>query len=252
MVPAGTPVTFSSLSSQPLSFAIATSEALLATPNVDSGPASPSSPTQNVSGSQHYSFTSTKATATAGTVYWQASFSTAAMPNCANFPRTEETAVRALNVLPPSPSEAEVEAKKKQEEEATAKKLREEEAATAARTHSALVAALVPHGRAATLPAITKAGGYVAAFAAPSPGTVTIAWYAVPSGAHLAAAKPLLVATGTTQVAATGNTRVDVKVTAKGKQLLRHARSQKLTAKATFAPAGKTESAAIGTFTLRR
>ncbi len=125
----GTPITFSSDSSQPLSFAIASSEALLSTPNVDSGPGSPSPPPPNAAGTQNYSFTSTKATSTAGTVYWQASFSTAAMPHCADYVRTEKTAVRTLTVLAPSSSEAETDAKKKQEEEAAEKKKQEEAAA---------------------------------------------------------------------------------------------------------------------------
>jgi hypothetical protein len=252
MVAAATPITFSSDSSQPLSFAIASSEALLSTPNVDGGPGSPGPPPPNAAGTQHYSFTSTKATATAGTVYWQASFSTAAMPHCADYVRTEKTAVRTLTVLSPSFSEAEADAKKKQEEEAAAKKHGEEEVAMAARVNSALIAALVPHGSAAKLGAITKAGGYVVAFAAPTSGSVTIAWYEVPKGAHVSSAKPVLVATGTAKVGAAGNVKVPVRLTAKGKQLLRHARSQKLTAKATFTPTGKTESTAIGTFALRR
>jgi hypothetical protein len=105
-----------------LSFAIASSEALLATPNVDSG-----SP-PNAAGTQRYSFTSTKATASAGTVYWHASFSTAGMPHCAHV-RTETTAVRTLTVLSPSSGEAEADAKKKQEEELAEKKKQEEAAA---------------------------------------------------------------------------------------------------------------------------
>jgi hypothetical protein len=125
-VVAGTPITFSSDSLQPLSFAIASSETLLSMPNVDSGPGSPSPPPPNAAGTQLYSFTSTKATATAETLYWQASFSIAAIPHCDNYARTEKTAVRTLTVLSPSSSEAEAEAKKKQEEEATEKKKQEE------------------------------------------------------------------------------------------------------------------------------
>jgi hypothetical protein len=129
-VVAGTPITFSSDSSQPLSFAIASSEALLLTPNVDSGPGSPSPPPPSAAGLQLYSFTSTKATATAGTVYWQASFSTGAMAHCAGEGQTEKAAVRTLTVLPPSSSEAEAKAKKTQEEEAAENKKEEEVAAS--------------------------------------------------------------------------------------------------------------------------
>jgi hypothetical protein len=121
MVATGTPITFSSDSSQPLSFAIASSEALLSAPNVDSGPGSPSPPPPNAAGTQNYGFTSTKATASAGTVYWQASFSTAAVPHCADYVRTERTAIRTLTVLSPSSSEPEADAKAKQEEAAATK-----------------------------------------------------------------------------------------------------------------------------------
>jgi hypothetical protein len=101
-VTVGTPVTFSSDSSQPLSFAIASSPALLSTPNVDSGPGSPGPAPPNAGGTQ-YSFTSTKASASAGTVYWQASFSRAGLPHCTGYAQTEKTAVRTLTVLPPPP-----------------------------------------------------------------------------------------------------------------------------------------------------
>ncbi len=120
------------------------------------------------------------------------------------------------------------------------KKHAEEEAAIAARVHSALLAVLRPRGKAAKLGAITKAGGYIAVFAAPTPGTVTIAWYEVPKGAHVSSAKPVLVATTTAKVGAIANVKVHVRLTAKGRRLLRHARSQKLTARATFTPTGET------------
>ncbi len=149
-------------------------------------------------------------------------------------------------------SQEEAAARKHVEEEAAAKKHAEEEVAIAARVHSALIAVLRPHGKAAKLGAITKAGGYIVAFAAPTSGIITIAWYEVPKGAHISSAKPILVATGTAKVGAIGTVKVHVRLTAKGRQLLRHARNQKLTAKATFTPTGKTGFTAIGTFTLRR
>lgn len=80
-VTAGDPVTFSApsdfLSSQlPLTFAVASSPALLANPDIDQGPGQPSP-------SEHMQvFTSLKATATAGTVYWQVSFEAAEVPEC--------------------------------------------------------------------------------------------------------------------------------------------------------------------------
>jgi hypothetical protein len=88
----GTPVTFSSVSSSPLSFAIASSPTLLSTPDIDSGAGSPApAPPPDAPGSVVYSFTSTKATATARTVYWTASFSSAGISGCAGQPQQTRT-----------------------------------------------------------------------------------------------------------------------------------------------------------------
>ena len=117
-VTAGSPVTFSGNSPVPLTFAVASSSALLSTPNVDMSPST-------------YTFTSTKATATPGTVYWDASFSTATIAACEGLtPTTYTTVARTLTVLP-SPAEEAAAVKKKQEEEAAAatRKRQEEEAA---------------------------------------------------------------------------------------------------------------------------
>jgi hypothetical protein len=98
-VSAGTPLTFSGSSSAPLTFAIATSPALLSTdPDIADGagelqPASASSPT--------YSFTSTAASAKPGTIYWSASFSDGTLSACAGLtPSTFTTPPRALTIAP--------------------------------------------------------------------------------------------------------------------------------------------------------
>jgi hypothetical protein len=116
-VPAGTPVTFSGKTEQALTFSVASSEALLSSPDIDSGMGSQSGP--------FYKFTSTKATATPRTIYWTASFTLT--PDECERPYTFTTSVRTLVVLP---SEAELAAANKQQEEAAAeKKLEEEDAA---------------------------------------------------------------------------------------------------------------------------
>jgi len=67
-VPAGTSVTFSGNSGVPVMFAVASSPALLSSPDIDSGVGSLQP------GTSSYAFTSTKATAIPGTIYWDASF----------------------------------------------------------------------------------------------------------------------------------------------------------------------------------
>lgn len=92
-VPAGGPVTFSGESNDVLTFRAASSEALLSSPDIDSGTGSQSG--------AFYKFTSTKATATPRTIYWTAS-STFTPDECES-PSTFTTPVRTLTV-PPMPS----------------------------------------------------------------------------------------------------------------------------------------------------
>ena len=124
-VQVGTPVTFSGNSGAPLTFAVASSAALLSSPDIDSG----SGTLQP--GTSSYTFTSTKATTTPGVlISWDASFSTATLNGCEGLtPSSYTTQARTFTVVSPPSAEAEVAAKKKQEEEAAAKTKREEEAA---------------------------------------------------------------------------------------------------------------------------
>lgn len=142
-------------------------------------------------------------------------------------------------------------ARKHAEEEAEAKKRAEEETALTARISSALTEQVAPHGKGAKLANLLKAGGYVASFNTPAAGTVAISWYEVPKDAHLSAAHPVLVATGTANAAGAGTLKIKVKLTTKGKQLLRHAHGLKLTAKASFTRTSKATVAVFKTFTLK-
>jgi hypothetical protein len=98
-VQAGTPVTFSGYSGSPVSFAVASSPALLLSPDIDSGAGS-------AQPERLYTFTSTKATVAPGTIYWEASFSSETLKGCEGLtPSTYTTKVRTLTVLPlPSPA----------------------------------------------------------------------------------------------------------------------------------------------------
>lgn len=106
-VSADSPVTFTGHSESMPTFAVASSAALLSSPDIDSGPGS-AQPQPSSSGPPvvyAYMFSSMKATATPGTVYWQASFSSVGIAECAGLtPTTYTTSVRTLTVLPlPSP-----------------------------------------------------------------------------------------------------------------------------------------------------
>ncbi len=103
---AGTPVTLSGDARSPVMFAVASSPALLSDPDIDGGPASAVPISSGPSPIYTYTFTLTKATATLGTIYWAASFSTANLVECAGQPqRTYVTHAHMLTVLPaPMPS----------------------------------------------------------------------------------------------------------------------------------------------------
>jgi hypothetical protein len=113
---AGTPVTFSGESNQALTFSVASSQALLSSPDIDSG--------MGLQSGAFYKWTSARATATPRTIYWTASLTFT--PDDCESPTTFTTPVHTLVV---TPSEAELTAKRQQEEEAAKKKLAEEAAA---------------------------------------------------------------------------------------------------------------------------
>jgi hypothetical protein len=113
---AGTPVVFSGESNSALTFDVASSAALLSSPDIDSGAGAQSG--------SFFKFASTKATATPRTIYWTASFTFT--PHECESPSTFTTPVRTLIV---APTEEEIAATKRQQEEAIKKKLEEEAAA---------------------------------------------------------------------------------------------------------------------------
>jgi hypothetical protein len=93
-------VAFSGSSIVPVSFAVASSPTLLSTPDIDSGPGVQQAPSSDEA---TYTFTSGKAAATAGTVYWAASLSNAGLPDCSGLePTTYMTKARSLTVLAPA------------------------------------------------------------------------------------------------------------------------------------------------------
>jgi hypothetical protein len=125
---------------------------------------------------------------------------------------------------------------------------------TAAALRAALLRLPAPTGAAARIASLLRTGGYALAFTAPASGHITISWYSLPKGAGLATAKPkpILVATGQGNVSAGARARVLIRVTARGKALLRHASRLKLTARGVLSPAGGTPLAVSSTFVLTR
>ena len=107
-MPVGTPVIFTGRSTATPTFAVASSApALLASPDIDTGVGSAQPEAASSEPSTYsYSFTSTKASATPGTVYWDASFSNAGFKDCkGETPQTYTTQPRTLTVLaPPAPA----------------------------------------------------------------------------------------------------------------------------------------------------
>ena len=118
--------------------------------------------------------------------------------------------------------------------------------------------ALVPGGKAATVAAILKAGGYPAAITSPGPGTVQISWYYVPAGAHVArtgGAKAILIASGSKKVVKAGKTTLKIKLTANGRAMLmkvKKGHTLKLTAKGSFTPTGGQKATKRKAFSIKR
>jgi hypothetical protein len=124
--------------------------------------------------------------------------------------------------------------------------------ASAAQLESLLEKLLSPTGKNATIGALLKHGRYTLSFDSLSAGQLTISWYLVPKGAHLARAKPTLVARGHTSLTAPGAAKLSIQLTAAGRALLEHARQLKLTAKGSMAPVGRATISATRSFVLKR
>jgi hypothetical protein len=116
----------------------------------------------------------------------------------------------------------------------------------------ALAAALAPNGAAARLASLLKHRGYTFRFRAPSAGRLVIGWYLVPRGAHLARARPVLVATARAVVPGPGTRRYALRLTVAGRRLLARRARVPLTGAGTFTPNGGGPVSVVKRFTLRR
>jgi hypothetical protein len=111
--------------------------------------------------------------------------------------------------------------------------------------------ALSVSGKAAQITSILKSGGYPASVSAPTAGAMTIVWYYLPAGAHLARApKPVVIARGSKSFSAAGKGTIKLRLTAQGRKLLKKSKRIKLTAVGTFAPKHGKKTSKSKTITL--
>jgi hypothetical protein len=101
-----------------------------------------------------------------------------------------------------------------------------------------VAAALRLRGRGARVSAILRRGGYVTHFNAPTAGTLTIRWYTNVLGAGDARTHKTVVATARIAIGRPGTRTVRIKLTARGRRLLRRSRRLSLTAQGTVSRAG--------------
>jgi len=128
-------------------------------------------------------------------------------------------------------------------------------APTSAQLSASLLKALTATGTAAKLGPLLKRHNYRFTYHALGAGRLTVSWYHVPKGGHLAKRTrpaPLLVATTTTTFTKAGNAKVTIKLTAAGAKFLRRLQHVKLTGRAVFTPTGKPPVTVIKSFTLTR
>jgi len=124
---------------------------------------------------------------------------------------------------------------------------------TVTQIEAALQAILGAHGKNASIKSLLKHGGYSVSFDAPGAGALVISWDATPSGARSAKSrKPVLIASGRASFANAGTATVKIKLTGKGRSLLKHSKRLKLTEKSSFTPTGQPSTSASKSFSIRR
>ncbi len=122
---------------------------------------------------------------------------------------------------------------------------------TRAQIRAALLRLLTPHGRAARIDMLMRRSDYVLRFTAPSSGKLEIDWYRVLPRSHHRPQR-ILVASAHVSVKRAGDVTVHVRLTRRGRALLRNARSLRLTADARFTAIGQPTVQVSRPFLLRR
>jgi hypothetical protein len=111
----------------------------------------------------------------------------------------------------------------------------------------ALSAEFVTSGPSARIKSILKNGGFVYEFAALMPGELQVKWtYRPPAARAAGKAKPFVVAKGLAKTSFLAkSTQVKVRLTAKGRKLLKRSKKLRLTAQVSFDPAGPTPATKV-------
>jgi len=126
-------------------------------------------------------------------------------------------------------------------------------AAQEVQLQASLQSVLAPRGGAGKLGLVLKSG-YSYRVRAPHAGRVVITWFFLPKGARISSSKPqpVIVAGGSASFTRPGTKTVRMVLTARGRQMLKHARHLRLTARATFTPSLGRAVIALKTFTISR
>jgi carboxypeptidase family protein len=115
-----------------------------------------------------------------------------------------------------------------------------------------LLPLLAPAGKGAKIGSLLQHGLYRATIDMHTGGALAVSWYLLRRGAHLSSSRPVLIASGHTTLASSGVGRLTIRLSAKGRALLRHARRLTVSAKGTLAPPGRASVSATKSFTLKR
>jgi hypothetical protein len=124
-----------------------------------------------------------------------------------------------------------------------------------AQIKSRLSPQLSPSGKGAKISALLKVGGYTFSLKTPlSFGSVVIDWYYLLDDARGSnnKARPVLVAATKASLSGHTTVKIVIRLTSRGKQMLKTAKRLKLTAKGTVSTAGSAPVIATKTFTLKR
>jgi hypothetical protein len=109
----------------------------------------------------------------------------------------------------------------------------------------ALGGVLAVRGRGATRRALLKAGGYRLTFAPPGPGALTVTWRT--RNRH----RSVAVGGGGAHSHTSGAVRIEVRLSATGRRLLRRSGRHRVTAVASFTPLGGVPVTRTATFEIR-
>jgi alpha-tubulin suppressor-like RCC1 family protein len=108
-------------------------------------------------------------------------------------------------------------------------------------------------GSSARIASVRKHRSFTYGFTALTAGLLTIDWYYVPPGAHLARrAAPVLVAAGKLSFPRAGTRKITLRLTPSGRKLLRKRKRIALIATGSFTPTGKRVVTARASFVLKR